>query len=398
MKYIFLLIFSISIPFYSCTTSKNMDYNQRSSGHYKLYSFPNKIKTSFDQDRYKRLVIISSNNFEGNIREKEYRIKNNLDEKRVLKSGGLSAMKTYSDIFRKEYNDNVMHIDSGSFLDSEKNHLYTVFLYNYLNVDAATIGYSELNLKKKNQGFFEYFNLITRKNKFNLTISNLFNLKNVKPVDLKNVKTSHMQTINGLKVGFVGIIPKSLLTKTSKSQINGVYIQNEAKHIIKKSNMLRRSGADIVLLGISSSIDCTSQKAHELEINESKVNFNPNDSTHCDSFNNELVNILNLLPKNAVDVVVTSGKKSKVANKIMGYPVMQNEGQGQYLSWIELFYDTKLHRVSKEMTRIHQPVKLCHNFIKSTLDCYTKEDLNNEEIMPATFLGHKVIIKSAPIY
>ncbi len=59
-------------------------------------------------------------------------------------------------------------------------------------------------------------------------------------------------------------------------------------------------------------------------------------------------------------------KKSKVANFILGYPIIQNKGEGKYLSYIEAFYDTRPHTVSKEKTHIHQPVQICHNSLKSS--------------------------------
>ena len=142
----------LSVPFQSCTTTKKMSDNQKSSGHFRLYTYPEKMAPStFDKERYKKLVVISSNDFNGLIDSKSYSIQNKFKEDRVLKVGGLSAMRAYHDIFRSKYKDQLLYLDSGSFLSKEDNHNYTIFLYNYLAVDVAALGTNEfsLNTNKK---------------------------------------------------------------------------------------------------------------------------------------------------------------------------------------------------------------------------------------------------------
>jgi 2',3'-cyclic-nucleotide 2'-phosphodiesterase (5'-nucleotidase family) len=399
MKKFLLLAILIAVPFQSCTTTRKMADNQREDGHFRLYTFPEKlVKSKYDTERFKKIVLVSSNDFAGNINPKNFIIKNKFDEKRTLKVGGLSAMRAYTDIFRTEYKDSVVHVDAGSFLDTEKNHLYTIFLYNYLNIDVATLGLNEFSLKTRYDNFADYINLVGSKSKFKLVSSNLFDLKKAAPIKWKNFRSNYIKKVNGIKVGFIGITPQSISKKIPDNKINGIYVQNEAKHIILESNRLRKSGAQVIVLLTSSPIDCSSKIAHETGINTEKVNFDPYDSSHCDVFKNQLLNALALIPKNTIDAIVTSGEKSKVANFIKGYPVLQNMGEGKYLSWMELYYDQKLHTITKERTTIHQPVQLCHQFFKSSQDCYTKEGFEDEEIIPAKFLGHKVQIKPIPIY
>jgi 2',3'-cyclic-nucleotide 2'-phosphodiesterase (5'-nucleotidase family) len=399
MKKILFLALLMAVPFHSCTTTKKMADNERQEGHFRLYSFPDKkIEAKYDTNRFKKIVIVSSNDFEGNINPKNFVIKNKFDESRLLKVGGLTAMRAYTDIFRKEFKDAVVHVDAGSFLNPEKNHLYTIFLYNYLNVDVATLGLNEFSLKTRYDNFIDYINLIGSKSKFKLVASNLFDLRKASPIKWKNFRSSYIKKVNGIKIGFIGITPQIISKKIADNKINGIHIQNEAKNIILKSNSLRKSGAKVIVLLTSSPIDCSSKIAHARDIEPEKVNFNPYESAHCDIFKNQLLKTLTLIPKNSIDAIVTSGEKSKVANFINGYPVLQNAGEGRYLSWMELYFDTKLHTITKEKTTIHQPVQLCHQFFKSSQDCYTKENFEDEEIMPATFLGHKVEIKPVPIY
>lgn len=385
------------VPFQSCTTTKNMQDNQRSSGHFRLYSYPDKTAPDlYDKERFKKLVIVSSNDFNGHIQAKKYPIRNKFEEKRVLKVGGLSAMRAYTDIFKSVYKDNLLYLDSGSFLSPENDHDYTIFLYNYLAVDVASLGFNELKLKTNSKNYMSYLESLTRKSQFKIVTSNLFDLTQAKSLELSGVKDTHIQTINGIKVGIFGVLGQETANEIPKDKLNGIYIQNTPKNIISKSNYLRRQGAKVIILLTNSSIDCSSQIAQDEELPIQKVNFNPRQSEQCDTYNNLLHKTLQMIPPKTVDLIITSGGKMKVANFVEGYPIMQNEGKGEYLSWAELYFDTKLDIVDQKQTKLHQPVQLCHNFLKENQDCYNLENINGKELAPAVFLGQEVQIKELP--
>ena len=177
-----------------------------------------------------------------------------------------------------------------------------------------------------------------------------------------------------------------LATTIPANKLNGLYFQNLPKTIIQTSKVLRQQGAQIIITLFHSPLDCTSALTKKLNIPAEKVNFVPSNSTVCESLENEVVKTLGQIPVNAVDAVITAGGKSKVANYIYGHPVMQNFGDGQYLSWMELHYDTKLNRVVKEKTMIHQPIHLCHNFVEASKDCYMKEEISTLEVEQASFM------------
>jgi len=385
------------VPFQSCTTTKNMRHNQKSSGHFRLYSYPDKLAPdSFDKNRYKKLVIVSSNDFNGYINSHLHPIKNKFKEKRVLKVGGLSAMRAYQDIFKSVYKDHVLFLDSGSFLSPDNGHNYTVFLYNYLSTDVASLGINEFKLKTNRKNYFDYLESLTSKSQFQILASNLFDLTEAKSLKLKGVKDSHIQTINGVKIGVIGVLSQQMTSEIPKSKLNGIYIQNTPKNIITKASLLRRRGAKAIILLTNTSIDCNSQMAQEDDLPVQKVNFNPKKSDQCHTYNNFLYKTLKQLPPQTVDLIVTSGKNTKVANFIEGYPVMQNEGRGEYFSWAELYFDTKHNAIETQMSKIHQPVQLCHNFLKEHQDCYNRENISDKELTQASFLGEKVKIKEIP--
>lgn len=393
----FLLILIFAVYMNSCTTSKVMSDNQKSSGHFRLYTYPEKLaEKTIDTNRFKKLVFVSSNDFAGHIKSQSFPIKNRMQEKKVLKVGGLAAMRAYYDIFKKAYTDHVAFVDAGSFMAKEQNHSYTIFLYNYLAPDAVGLGDQEFNLNSNRKNYFNYLESLTSKSRFPLLNANLFDLTQAKELRLNGVRENTMKTMNGIKVGFVSILDQKMSESIPKSKLNGVYIQNTSKNIITKSARLRRLGAKVIVLLTNSSIDCHSQIAQEESLPMQKVNFEPRKSNHCMTYNNSLFKILNQIPPKTVDLIITSGENAKVANFIQGYPVMQNEGKGEYLSWSELYFDTKHEVIDQKKTIIHQPVQLCHNFLKKHQDCYYLENLDEKELIPASFLGQKIQIKDIP--
>jgi len=394
---IFILSFILIIPFHSCTTTKRMEDNQRGTGHFRLYSYPEAVAPDkYDQERYKKLVIVSSNDFNGYITSANFPVDNKFKEERLLKIGGLSAMRAYHDIFKETFSDNLLFVDSGSFLSPETDHNYTIFLYNYLSVDVASLGFNEFKLKTSVKNYTDYLESLTSKSQFKIISSNLFDLTQAKSLKLNGVQETHIQIINGVKVGVMGVLNQKMTNEIPKSKLNGLYIQNTPKNIITKSNELRRQGAQVIVLLTNSSIDCSSQIAQEENLPAQKVNFNPKKSNQCNTYNNFLYETLTKIPPRTVDLIITSGKSLKVANFINSYPVMQNEGKGQYLSWAELYFDTKHEMVDQEKTVLHQPVQLCHNFLKEHQDCFSMENIAGKELVPATFLGKPIKIKELP--
>lgn len=392
-----LFLISVIVGINACTTSKLMSDNQKSSGHFRLYSYPDKLaEKSIDSNRFKKIVIVSSNDFAGAISPQVLRIKNRMEEKRFLKVGGLAAMRAYYDIFNKIYKDKVGFVDAGSFLSKTKNHQYGLFLYNYLKPDAVALGDTEFNLKTKRKYYFNYLESLASKSRFPLLASNLFDLKEAKSLKLNGVKDHAIKAINGVEVGFIAVLDQKMSEEIPKYKLNGVYIQNTAKKIITESSRLRRLGAKVIVLLTNSPIDCHSQIAQAESLPMQKVNFEPEKSSHCLTYNNTLHKTLTQIPPKSVDLVVTSGENIKVANFVNAYPVIQNEGRGQYLSWVELYFDTKHEVIDQSKTFIHQPVQLCHNFLKDHQDCFHLENTDEKELIPAAFLGEKVMIKEIP--
>lgn len=388
--------------FSSCSSIKDMSYNQKKIGHRSLYAYPDKLKShpKDDDDRFKKLVVVGINDFNGKIEP----LTTTINEKRLnkhfklkdLSIGGISGVKAYLDIFDKKFPDQTLYLDSGSFMNTQNQHTRMAFLYKYLNLDAVNLGINEFNLNTTTPVYPSYLSRLFKGSNYKVLASNLFDLKEVENINWPNIQRSLLVTKNGLKVGVLGMISQEMANKKFSRKLSGVYVQNLAKTIITEANNLEKSGAQIIVLMLNHGIDCSSKIANELGFNKSKVNFNPLDNSSCEGNENEAVKVLSLIPPQMIDLVLSSGKTSKVANFIHDIPVLQSEGNGKYLSWAELYYDTKLKKVFKEDTRIHQPIQLCHQFIKESEDCYLEDEDSDIEIIPAKFLETEVIINKNP--
>ena len=384
--FITIIAFAMFIPFHSCSTRQGMSYNQREDGHYQLYTYPDYQDQHNSRDsRYKRLILVSLNDFNGQVEalEKSYQ-DSRFNNKQVVKVGGVSGIKAYLDILHYKYPKELVVLDSGSFIGTDSNLQQTIFLYNYLGVDFATLGANEFSIDKENNLFS--LQKIIEKADFPIVSSNLIDLKTAQMPQWKNLHQSFIKDINGIKVGIIGLMSPQLATTIPAKKLNGLYLQNLPKTIMQTSKTLRLQGAQVIITLFHSPIDCTSTLSQELNLPAEKVNFIPIDSTACDSTDNEVIKTMGQIPPDTIDVVITAGKNSKVANFIYGTPVMQNFGNGQYLSWMELSYDTKLNRVVKEKTQIHQPIHLCHNFVEANQDCYMKEKISTLEVEQASFM------------
>lgn len=395
----FFITFSallLYLPLNSCTTTQKMSDNQRERGHYTLYSFPEKLTPSNESDRYKKIVFVSSNNFAGHIWPEHVNIPNKFKEKREVSVGGVAAMKAYSDVFKEVFENKVLFIDSGSFINPGKDINKTIFYYNYLNPDVMSLASGEFSLDVETNNYLGRISRITNKLKPNVITSNLFDLENAKRAEIRNVAEHTTKIVNDVKIGFISTLSESMIKALPQENFNGLYIQNSASSIITKAEELRRAGSKIIVLLTNSTIDCNTVQSDNNDLPIDKVNFEPKNSKYCLKTQSDLYKILSQLPKQTIDLVITSDGTEKTANFIQDIPVIQNPGKGQFYSWIELTFDTKLQVVVEDETELHQPVMLCHQFLKDSQDCYLKEKLSDKEVIPATFLGKEIKIFPLP--
>lgn len=395
MKMIFPIL-TIVLLLHSCSSSKKMSDNQTSKGHFRLYTYPLKeVLKPYDEKRYQRVVIISSNDFNGNIEKSIFPIPNRFGEKREMHIGGAAAIKSYLNVLRSMYADQTLYVDAGSLIDPNQSPREELFIHNYLDLDVWGLGMNELSYAQRNhkENSFRTLNNLTKSHVVN---SNLTFLVSDNSLQKFGIRPSTIKQVNGLKVGFVSVLTRDLAKNIQDKNIDDLHIESPTPSVIQEANRLRKNGAQIVILMANKGLDCSTRQAKEESLHPLKVNFFPKQSEYCNTDESKLYDIIYKLPPKTVDLVLTSGGQGKVVNYIQNIPVVQTPGQGRYLAWSEIFYDKKHQKVNGDKTRIHQPVELCHQFLKDHQDCFVGEGLENKELMPAFFLGKQIKIDKLP--
>lgn len=377
----------------------------QTTGLKEIYSHPRDLEQVQLPENIKRLVIIGTNDFHGNLqinleKTKEAAGKNPL----MIPVGGAPIIAGYFNILKKKYPNELVMLDGGDLYQGTMiSNLFkgepVVKFYNELNYTALTIGNHEFDYGPENlhrttaipgEDRFGSLKKNMKSSKAPWVNSNIVNLKTGTMPEWPNLEQVLIKTINGVKVGILGAATTETVFKTLKDNVRGLYFENLAKTALVYSEKLRAKGAQVVILVTHAGTTCGFELAKQFNAPLELVNFNPEDPNICD-MNDELAKALNQLPEGTLDAVVAGHTHAKIANFINGIPVIESFYYGKYFGRMELYYDIKEKRVVKEKTKIYQPTKFCHKFFKQTLDCNPFDPtIQHEEQVEATFLGEVV--------
>lgn len=366
-----------------CSTYPKMSENQKEDGHARLYTYPKKIKNLPTSDKEKTVIhLFSLNDYNNQVNPYLTSIPNRFGEKRSLSSGGFDTLNLYVKHLKEEFPQSLFINSGNAFVDKDLKQ--QVFKFNFLDFDLSILGANELTMFGKNASFRSIESKF-RKLNHPVVISNFFDLTKARNYRWKHFKPYVIKKVNGIKLGFINLVPQKLAFDISKKTMNGVFVQEPLQRLLEVTQTLRRKGVQVVVLLTPEGLDCTTKQAQDLELPVEKVNFDVNETEFCESKDHSILQAVAKAPKGIVDLIITSGKRSKVANMIHHTPVMQNFGDGNYLSWMTLVYDHKYHRVDKKLSKLYQPIQLCKNFFKNEKDCYVEGDLKDKKVAPAIF-------------
>jgi 2',3'-cyclic-nucleotide 2'-phosphodiesterase (5'-nucleotidase family) len=374
-----LLVFAL-IPFMllinSCSSKKELTYNQRKNGHFQLYSMPDLDIPKSVPANLKRVILISTNDLLGEIDKKNQTVTKD-GKTQSIEVGGFKTLEKYYDILKSHYPQEVLIIDSGNSLKSFNRNSYSRFvqisnLFSKLEYTSLTIGAQDLLIGQSDKDQLYALKRVIKTSKVPFIISNIINLGTGERVDWKNTYPYLIRTINNVKVGIISAISPSITQEIPGVILNGHYIQPVETALIKYSRILKSRGAQLIIAKIHANQSCGDALAKKYNLPMDKVNFDPNNVEACNS-KDELALILKKLPKDTVHVVVSSSSGGKITNFINGVPIVQSFSLGNYFNVTELFYDIAKNKAAVNKTIIHQPIKLCHEFLKDTQDCFLND-------------------------
>lgn len=392
MKFLALFLLTTLFPLNSCSLRKK-NINQQKNGHYSLYSLPENINFN-EKDGYKLLVLSITNNLSGDLEgsnEEVLDLTTKTYEK--VKVGGLNALEAYFNILKPKIKNKNLLIDLGNTLHQSENHSKTLTNLEILGYDLVNLGENEFNLIHQNKiKDLEYLSVLYAKRKFKTLIGNVYSIERADLFRTSSVMPYTIITVNGLKVGILNLIDPSFI-KSEYTLKNKLYVKPIFESLIKTIQILRSKNSDIIIANINTPFDCTEALSHRHNLPYDKVNFEQDISEICNK-DSDIYKILETLPKNTIDVVLTGDKNSKINNFINGTPVIRPLSDGKSFSLVEIHYDIKSKSIDHNLTKIYDPIRLCHSFIKETNDCYTKEPVKSFKEVEARFLGEKVLINT----
>lgn len=389
----------------SCSHKKPTPFVLQTTGLKEVYAHPHALNSEELPSHVKRLVIIGTNDFHGNLqinleKTKEAEGKTSL----MIPIGGAPLIAGYFNILRKKYPDELVLLDGGDLYQGTMiSNLFkgepVVKFYNELRYTALTIGNHEFDygpehlertIAKPSEDRFGSIKKNIKNSKAPFVNSNIIDLKSGTQPNWPGLESVLLKTINGVKVGILGAATTETIFKTLKDNVRGLYFENLAKVSLQYSEKLRAKGAQVVILVTHAGTTCGFDLAKSFNAPLELVNFNPEDPNICDK-NDELGRVLNQLPPGTLDAVVAGHTHAKIANFINGIPVIESFYYGKYLGRMELYYDQKEKKVLTEKTKIYQPTKFCHKFFRESMDCNPFDHtINHDDQVDATFLGEVV--------
>jgi 2',3'-cyclic-nucleotide 2'-phosphodiesterase (5'-nucleotidase family) len=397
MRFYFIFVLLVG-----CSLFKRIN-NESATGHFQLYSSPEKIKVDKLDAHVSRLVVVATNDWAGNLEAQQVTAHDQFSPERTLLSvGGVEAFARYLEILREKFQGQVLLVDAGnslagSLIARNTNGRAVVEAFSLLKYDAIGLASADFAAGPELRSPIspmQWMPKLFERSKTPVIISNLINLKKATPVEWGNTTPQLIKSINGVKVGFISLLPDDLPKKLDASVLNGLYIEPGQLSFLRQLRSLRLKGAEVIVLIKHGGISCGEVKAREKNLPLAKVNFDPRDPNVCDK-TDPFVSFLEGLPAGSVDLVLTGGAKGKVANFINDIPVVQAIGGGKSFSRVELFWDKKAKLVLRERTLIHQPTVVCHRFFKATEDCFEADpSVDHRNLVPARFLGETIFSDS----
>ena len=314
------------------------------------------------------------------------------------KIGGISALKSYLNIFKKKYGDVRILISAGHmFQNDTKSDVKNQILSLYDEIEYDAVGLTAQNLIDFLERKKEYKN-----NQIPILAGNIIDLATGKPLKEEPILPYKIIEKDGIKIGILALTSLKIISKKERKKFKGVYFEDPIVSFLRTKQIFKKKNVPVTLLITHFQGQCSSP----VPLTHFDGNKNSRHPIWCSPGNPNIEEFVKRLPPHSVDVILSSGD-----NFAMGYlndiPIAQLKGNGKYLGTLELYYNTKKKTLSAKKTTFHPPTKLCHNFFSTTQDCHInkKRPSNIKQfflwlkgkkeysLIPAKFLGHEIIME-----
>lgn len=335
----------------------------------KVLSLP-EYKSEETEDEVVKIVIASTQNFNGQLKSQTIEIpkQGKLPE---LEVGGINLLSSYIRILRKVHGDSLILLDAGDLFNekSPEDIPRTIRAYKELGYDGINLTDRELKILENMKHNVEDLPFLT---------SNILDLKTLKPTSLHGSLPYKIINVANIQVGIISVTPFKAIEDKKDDFKTGLYFEDPVLSFLKARKELKSKGVNLLVLMIS----------------EKNI-----DNVH---------RFVKRLPPRSFDVIISGNTKSD-ATLIDGIPILQNYGEGRFISSIEIFYDRQDKVVILDKTKNHGMIKTCSKFFRSTMDCHIDENEkwfekrleiikdSKFQTVPAKFLGHEIKMNSETV-
>jgi 5'-nucleotidase len=264
----------------------------------------------------------------------------------------------YLDILRAQEERAVVLIDGGDMFQGTlasnlKEGAPIVEAYNILGYHAATIGNHEFDfgpvgddatVQHEGQDRRGALKARAAEADFPFLGANLLEKESQDPISWPNVHPTAMTTVEGVRIGIIGITTFETPHVTLAANFVGLAMAPLAETIGQHAQSLRSAGAEVILVSAHAGGDCKEFSDHK-------------DLSSCNP-EQEIYQVANALEPKAVDVIVAGHTHLGMAHEINGIAIIESFSRGQAFGRVDLLLSPD-SEVSLE--KIHPPRFLCVN-------------------------------------
>lgn len=286
----------------------------------------------------------------------------------ALKVGGLPIMTSYLNTIKERFPDRslILGMTGSSSVPKDLSKERLIFKsMKQLPLDSLLLTKKILPIKSNREGNKENeeYNGLPWLN------SNILSIQSGEPINSYGNEAYKIVEKAGLKIGLLGVSSFTLLNSKERNEISGYYFQDPVTTVLKYKDVLRKKGADFIVLLLNTRNSCKKLP------NQNYLHFKDLKNTldFCnDDF--EAKTLLDRLPPLSVDLILTNQENTS-ATLYRNTPIVSLYKPNQFISGIRLTFERD--RLNFEESLVLPQVKLCHQMFAGTQDCVFKT--GNEE-------------------
>jgi 2',3'-cyclic-nucleotide 2'-phosphodiesterase (5'-nucleotidase family) len=228
---------------------------------------------------------------------------------------------------------------------------HVVAAYNAIGYTAAAVGNHEFDFgpegpKATPDGIEDdprgALKMRAREAKFPFLVANIADAQSGERIKWPNMPASTTVEVAGVKVGIIGASTEATPFTTMPANFVGLKMRPAATEIAKEARDMRAAGASLIVVTAHIGTRCEKYDV-------------PSDFSSCKK-DEELIKLIDDLPKGTVDVIVAGHTHAVVAHRINDIAVIESFSSGRAFGRIDLRIAPDGHVTN---VKIHQPRMLC---------------------------------------